>query len=97
MNTPSKEALEASSAIIRSLGITDEDRDLLAAIIDRHFAPLRQRAEHAEARVKELDAALARHAAGEPVVFSEQQITDAYVQSKISTLEAAARKEVPNG
>lgn len=45
--TPSKEALEASSAIVRSLGITD-DRDLLAAIIDRHFAPLRQRAEQAE-------------------------------------------------
>ena len=44
MNTPSKEALEASSAIVRSLGITDEDRDLLAAIIDRHFEPLRQRA-----------------------------------------------------
>ena len=42
MNTPSKEALEASSAIVRSLGITDEDRDLLATIIDRHFAPLRR-------------------------------------------------------
>lgn len=59
MNTQSKEALEASSAIVRSLGITDEDRDLLAAIIDRHFAPLRQRAEQAEARVKELEAACA--------------------------------------
>ena len=40
MNTP--EALEASSAIVSSLGITDEDRDLLATIIDRHFEPLRR-------------------------------------------------------
>ena len=42
MNTPSKEALDAGSAIVRSLGITDEDRDLLATIIDRHFEPLRR-------------------------------------------------------
>lgn len=48
MSTPSKEALEASSAIVRSLGITDEDRDLLATIIDRHFEPLRQRAENGD-------------------------------------------------
>ena len=54
MNTPSKEALEASGYIVRSLGITEEDRGLLASIIDRHFEPLRQRTEQAEARVKEL-------------------------------------------
>ena len=44
INTPSKEALEVADRI----GVE------LATIIDRHFEPLRQRAEQAEARVKEL-------------------------------------------
>ena len=69
MNTPSKEALEASSAIVRSLGITQEDCDLLATIIDRHFEPLRQRAEQAEARVKELQK---QEAESRRLFYSEQ-------------------------
>ena len=55
MNTPSKEALDASEAVQDYLGFPRRATMDLAAIIDRHIEPLRQRAEQAEARVKELD------------------------------------------
>ena len=54
MNTPSKEALDASEAVQDYLGFPRRATMDLASIIDRHFEPLRQRAEKAEARVKEL-------------------------------------------
>lgn len=59
MNTPSKEALDASEAVQDYLGFPRRATMDLAAIIDRHFEPLRQRAERAEARVKELEATCA--------------------------------------
>ena len=58
MNTPSKEALDASESVQDYLGFPRRATMDLAAIIDRHFEPLRQRAEQAEARVKELAGAL---------------------------------------
>ena len=55
MNTPSKEALDASEAVQDYFGFPRRATMDLAAIIDRHIEPLRQRAKQAEARVKELD------------------------------------------
>ena len=57
MNTPSKEALEAACDLFKHRYCYGSDNDN-AAIIDRHFSPLRQRAEQAEARVKEYEAQL---------------------------------------
>ena len=54
MNTPSKEALDAAFDLFKHRYCFGSDNDN-AAIIDRHFEPLRQRAEQDEARVKELD------------------------------------------
>lgn len=54
MNTPSKEALEAAFDLFKKRYCYGSDNDN-AAIIDRHFEPLRQRSEQAEARVKELE------------------------------------------
>lgn len=54
MSTPSKEALDAACDLFKHRYCYGSDNDN-AAIIDRHFEPLRQRAEKAEARVKELD------------------------------------------
>ena len=54
MNTPSKEALDAACDLFKHRYCYGSDNDN-AAIIDRHFEPLRQRAEQAEARVKELE------------------------------------------
>ena len=54
MNTPSKEALDAACDLFKHRYCFGSDNDN-AAIIDRHFEPLRQRAEQDEARVKELD------------------------------------------
>ena len=53
MNTPSKEALDAACDLFKHRYCFGSDNDN-AAIIDRHFEQLRQRAEQAEARVKEL-------------------------------------------
>ena len=55
MNTPSKEALEASEAVQDYLGFPRRATMDIAAIIDRHFEPLRQRANQADARVNELE------------------------------------------
>ena len=57
MNTPSKEALEAAFDLFKHRYCYGSDNDN-AAIIDRHFSPLRQRAEQAEARNAELEDAL---------------------------------------
>ena len=54
MNTPSKEALEAAKELFPDAIFYQFVAENAAEIIDRHFAPLRQRAEQAEARVKEL-------------------------------------------
>ena len=53
MNTPGKEALDAACDLFKHRYCYGSDNDN-AAIIDRHFEPLRQRSEQAEARVKEL-------------------------------------------
>ena len=54
MNTPSKEALDAAENVQDYWGFPRRATIDLAAIIDRHFEPLRQRTEQAEAHVKEL-------------------------------------------
>ena len=60
MNTPSKEALEAAKELFPdAISFYRFVAENAAEIIDRHFAPLRRRAEKAEARVKELKTLLA--------------------------------------
>lgn len=76
MNTPSKEALEAAKELVYSYD--PKAHEAGARAIDRHFAPLRQRAEQAEARVKELEGMLD--------LASRQRD---YNQDKISALRAA--------
>ena len=59
MSTPSKEALEAAFDLFKKRYCFGSDNDN-ATIIDRHFEPLRQRSEQAEAHVKELEAEIRR-------------------------------------
>lgn len=60
MNTPSKEALEAAKELFPdATSFYRFVAENAAEIIDRHFSPLRRRAEKAEARVKELKTLLA--------------------------------------
>ena len=72
MNTPSKEALEAANYIAEL-----ESEPMLtpaltiADVIDRHFAPLRRRAEQAEARVKELEALLSSEKATRNAIIAK--------------------------
>ena len=54
MNTPSKEALDAAENVQDYWGFPRRATMDLAAIIDRHIEPLRQRAEQAEASNSEL-------------------------------------------
>ena len=61
MNTPSKEALEAAEAfwnLNEKFFSKQAFMKSVSAIIDRHFEPLRERAEQAEARNAELEDAL---------------------------------------
>ena len=65
MSTPSKEALEAAKELFPDAIFSKFAAENAAEIIDLHFAPLRQRTEQAEARVKELEAlAEAKYAQG---------------------------------
>ena len=62
MNTPSKEALDAAEAfwnLNEKFFSKQAFMKSVSAIIDRHFEPLRQRTEQAEAHVKELEATCA--------------------------------------
>ena len=80
MNTPSKEALDAAFDLFKHRYCFGSDNDN-AAIIDRHFEPLRQRAEQAEARVKELE-----------VSNSELRESHAAIYLALATLEADCSK-----
>ena len=58
MNTPSKEALEAAKEFRSTVvGLSNDSADKLAAIIDRHIEPLRQRAEQAEQKARDWETA----------------------------------------
>ena len=63
MNTPSKEALDAAENVQDYLGFPRRATMDLAAIIDRHFEPLRQRlAEMASSRQTQEHMPLVAHA-----------------------------------
>ena len=72
MNTPSKEALAASKELWDSEEVflnEPEFSRIVSSIIDSHFEPLRQRAEKAEARVKDLQ----KQEAESRLLFYEEQ------------------------
>ena len=89
MNTPSKEALEAAKELFPdAISFYRFVAENAAEIIDRHFAPLRRRAEQAEARVKELQK---QEAESRRLFYAEQDKRQS-AEYRIGELEAALRK-----
>ena len=73
MNTPSKEALDASEAVQDYLGFPRRATIDLATIIDRHFEPLRQ-------RLAEMESLLASEKTTRNAIIAKGQQTEARVK-----------------
>lgn len=81
MNTPSKEALDAAENVQDYLGFPRRATMDLAAIIDRHFEPLRQ-------RLAEMESLLASEKTTRNAIIAKGQQTEASVKE----LEAEIRR-----
>lgn len=73
MNTPSKEALDAAENVQDYLGFPRRATMDLAAIIDRHFEPLRQ-------RLAEMESLLASEKTTRNAIIAKGQQTEARVK-----------------
>ena len=97
MNTPSEEALKAARDLFKQRYCFASDN--VAPIIDCHFEPLRQRAEQAEARVKELEFGLKHQCETCEMksIFDGEHAYALKMQARVKELEATCAELVTDG